>query len=96
MTINIVRNITVILLIIVCIVKTAAIEDVPSKIRKIKKRQFVYEKLLALNEEHNSVFFFYKLIPSDYDNMIIEAKEKRIHLAKEEIDSFYKKLLKDL
>lgn len=41
MTINMIRNITVILLIIVCIVKTAAIKNMPSEIRKIKKRQFV-------------------------------------------------------
>lgn len=55
----------------------------------MKKRQFVYVKLCNLNTEHCSVFFFYKLIPYDYDNMIIEARGKGICLTKEEIDSFY-------
>jgi len=63
------------------------------EIRELKKRQFVYRELLNLNIEHDSAFFYYKLIPSDYDNMIIEAREKGMYLTKEEIDSLYKRFM---
>ncbi|SEF89864.1 hypothetical protein [Lachnospira multipara] len=85
------KIIIVVLLIILLLVKYA--EYALYEIRELKKRQFVYRKLLNLNTEHDSAFFYYKLIPSDYDNMIIEAREKGICLTKEEIDSFYKRFM---
>ena len=85
------KIIIAILLIILLLVKY--VEYALYEIRELKKRQFVYAKLLNLNEEHNSAFFYYKLIPSDYDNMIIEAREKGMYLTKEEINSLYKRFV---
>ena len=73
-------------IVILCLVKF--VEYTLSKIAEIKKCQFLYAKLLNLNE-----FVFHKTISSERYSMIIkEAREKGIYLTKEEVDLFSEQL----
>jgi len=67
------------------------VNDVENRFAESIKEDFVLTKLLYLNIEHHCVTSYYKLTPSDYDNIIAATRDRGFYLTKEEIDLFYER-----